>query len=249
MGAPETELILSDITIMGQGYCVLGLQRSSAEIYHSIRPMPPLGFAWRAPFPFRRGDRVTSNLLAVETKSPHFEDRQSDGLRGLRARLAEKELIQILRKAEVSDNLQGLFECTVHSGSQGGGAIWVDPSLAKRSVCGCEYENLCFRIFPEPEGFALRAELVLRSNERIQSIPIVDRAWRRFVDLLFRQVTRSEPLPLVERFLKRTILPKLLLSLDRFARIGLPRPREDRQCWLMLDSLFPQPQKEWLDLM
>jgi hypothetical protein len=244
-----TELILSDITIMGQGYCVLGVEEVSDQTYRSIRPMPPCGFAWRDPFPFRRGDRVTSSLQTIETKAPHFEDRMSDGMRSLRARLNGTDLVHILKKAEVSENLEGLFGCAVHSGSQGGGALWVDPSSAKRSVCGCEYENFRFRVFPEPDGFTLRAELVLASNERVQSIPIVDRAWRRFVDALVKQVTRSEPLPLVERFLKRTILPKLLISLDRFARIGLPRPREDRQCWLMLDSLFPQPQKDWLDLM
>lgn len=249
MGGQQTELILSDITIMGQGYCVIGLERSSAGEYRSMRPMPPWGFAWREPFPFRRGDRVTTSLQTIETKAPHFEDRKSDGMRGLRERLSDTDLVQIMKKAEVSENLEGLFGCAVHSGSQGGGALWVDPSSAKRSICGCEYENFRFRIFPELEGFALRAELVLRSNERVQSIPIVDRAWRRFVELLLGQVTRSEPLPLVERFLKRAIFPKLLTSLNRFARIGLPRPREDRHCWLMLDSLFPQPRKEWLDLM
>jgi hypothetical protein len=31
----------------------------------------------------------------------------------------------------------------------------------------------------------------------------------------------------------------------RFARIGLARPNSGR-CWLMLDSLFPQPQESWL---
>jgi hypothetical protein len=244
-----TELILSDITVMGQGYCMIGLEQISAECYRSVRPVPPWGFAWRDPFPFRRGDRVTTSLRRVATKAPHFEDGQSDGLRGLRDRMAETDLVQCLKKAEVAQDLERLFECPVKSGSQGGGAFWVDPSSARRSICGCEYENLRFRVFPEPGGYALRSELVLRSNQRIPSIPIVDRAWRRFVGALVKQVTRAEPLPLVERFLNRTIFPKLLTSLDRFARIGLPRPREDRQCWLMLDSLFPQPQRNWLDLM
>lgn len=244
-----TELILSDITIMGPGYCVLGLERVSAESYRSIRPMPPQGFAWRDPFPFRRRDRVNARLWRTQTAAPHFEDRRSEGMRAFGERLSEEMVVQYLKKAEVSTNLEGLFACPVQAGSQGGRALWVDPSAAKRSVCGCEYENVRFRIYPETEGYALRAELAVASGERIQSIPIVDRAWRRFVEALVRQVSRSDPLPLVERFLNRTILPKLLTSPNRFARIGLPRPRKEAKCWLMLDSLFPQPQKAWLDLL
>lgn len=194
------ELILSDITVMGQGYCVIGIEQVSEESFRSVRPMPPWGFAWRDPFPFRRGDRVTATLRPLTAKAPHFEDHQSDGLRGLRDRLAESDLVNCLRKAEVSEDLEGLFKSPVQSGSQGGGAFWVDPSSARRSVCGCEYENIRFRVFPEPDGYALRAEIVLRSNQRIQSIPIVDRAWRRFVTALVKQVTRAEPLPFVERF-------------------------------------------------
>jgi hypothetical protein len=244
-----TELILSDITIMGQGYCVLGLEQISSDSYCSIRPIPPQGFAWREPFPFRRGDRVSARLWRVETRAPHFEDRRSEGLRVCAERLSEESLVQCLKKAEVSTNLENLFDCPVQAGSQGGRALWVDPSAAKRSVCGCEYENVRFHIYPEAEGYTLRAEMALASGERIPSIPIVDRAWRRCVAALLKRVTRSDPLPFIERFLNRTIHPKLVISLNRFARIGLPRPRENAQCWLMLDSLFPQPQRDWLDLL
>jgi hypothetical protein len=244
-----TELILSDITIMGQGYCVLGLERVSEHSYRTLRPMPPSGFAWRDPFPFRRGDRVNASLWSIETKAPHFEDRRSDGMRGCRDRLSPESLVQCLKNAEVSENLENLFACPVQAGSQGGRALWVDPASAKRSVCGCEYGNVRFRIFTEPEGYVLRAELVIASGERIQSIPVVDRAWRGFVGALVKRVNRKDPYPLVERFLNRIILPKLLTSLNRFTRIGLPRPRENSQCWLMLDSLFPQPQRPWLDLL
>jgi hypothetical protein len=243
-----TELILSDITIMGQGYCVLGLEPVENS-YRSIRPMPPQGFAWREPFPFRRRDRVSTRLWRVETRAPHFEDRRSENMRVCGERLSEELLVKCLMKAEVAASLQDLFNCQVQAGSQGGRALWVDPSAAKRSVCGCEYENVRFHIYPEAEGYTLRAEMALASGERIPSIPIVDRAWRRFVAALLKRVTRSEPLPFVERFLNRTIHPKLVISLNRFARIGLPRPRENAQCWLMLDSLFPQPQRAWLDLL
>ena len=66
---------------------------------------------------------------------------------------------------------------------------------------------------------------------------------------LVKRIQRADPLPLAERFLNRTVAEKMLLSPQRFARIGLPRPRTDRQCWLMLDSLFPQPNEAWLDLL
>lgn len=244
-----TELVLSDITVMGPGYCVLGLEQISGESFRSIRPMPPWAFAWREPFPFHRGDRVTVRPRTASVAAPHFEDRLSDGLKGTGHRMPEERLVQCLRKAEFSGNLEGLFGCSLQRGSRGGQALWVHPAQACRSVCGCEYENLRFCVYPEPEGHTLRAEIVLASNERIPSVPVVDRDWRAFVGTLIKRVRRSDPLPLVERFLNRTILPKFLSSPHRLARIGLPRPREDQQCWLMLDSLFPQPQETWLDLL
>ncbi|MBI1940752.1 MAG: hypothetical protein HYS33_04500, partial [Acidobacteria bacterium] len=112
-----------------------------------------------------------------------------------------------------------------------------------------DYTNLRFRVFPEPEGFNLRAELALRSNQRIPSIPIVDREWRRFVTRIVERVRRSDPVPFVERFLNRAVTARMLAEWEVFARIGLPRPRQDQQCWLMLDSLFPQPAESWLDLL
>ena len=35
------ELILSDVTIMGLGYCVIGLEQVSSGSFRSVRPMPP----------------------------------------------------------------------------------------------------------------------------------------------------------------------------------------------------------------
>jgi hypothetical protein len=77
----------------------------------------------------------------------------------------------------------------------------------------------------------------------------VDREWRKFVSELVRGIHRSNPLPLAERFLNRFIGDKLLTQPELFARVGLPRPRDDQRCWLMLDSLFPQPDGSWLDLL
>ncbi len=242
-----TELILSDITIMGEGYCVMGLEQISPNSFRSIRPFPPNAFAWREPFPFKRGDAVCFEPVPTLAKRPHIEDQQSNGLRNAGRSVNEDDLVERLRKAEVAADLAHLFDCPPQTSSQGGRALWVNPQEARRSICGCEYENVRFRLFPEPQGSNLRAELVLSSNERLSSIPVVDREWRRFVRALVGRIQRSNPLPLAERFLNQKISNRLCFATKRFARIGLPRPRADQHCWLMLDSLFPQPQDAWAD--
>jgi hypothetical protein len=232
---------------MGQGYCVIGLEKLSADSFRSVRPMPPWGFAWREPFKFNRGDIAHFDPRPTTPALPHTEDLRSYGLSQLPGGVREEELVGSLRKAEVSPDLEHLFECVVESSSAGGRALWVNPADACRSICGCDYSNISFRLFPEPKGFTLRAELVLASNERLRSIPIVDREWRRFANQLAQRIQRSNPFPLAERFLNWKVRNKLCALPQRFARIGLPRPREDKRCWLMLDSLFPQPQDPWLD--
>lgn len=244
-----TELILSDITVMGQGYCVIGLEHFSPNSYRSVRPLPPWGFAWREPFQFNRGDGVRFQSWPIAAARPHTEDVQSFGLQSTGRSLSEEGLVDCLKKAEVSCGLTDLFQCQVQSSSGGGRALWVNPQDASRSVCGCEYDNIRFRIFQEANGLTLRAEVLLCSNERVSSIPIVDREWRRFVSLLVQRIHRTNPLALAERFLNWSIRNKLFAMPYRFARIGLPRPRGDQQSWLMLDSLFPQPDKSWLALL
>jgi len=243
------ELILSDITVMGPGYCVIGLEQVSAEIYRSVRPMPLRAFAWREPFPYKRGDGVRFDPVPTVVSRPHVEDQQSRGLILTRQSTPEDELVACLRKAEVSKDLNDLFECSLQVSDRGGRALWVKPAEAKRSVCGCEYDNIRFRLFADPEGPSLRSEIMLSSGERISSIPVVDREWRRFVAQIAQRIRRADPRPYLERFLNRSIALKLLAAPGRFARIGLPRPKGDQQCWLMLDSLFPQPQDAWLDLL
>jgi hypothetical protein len=244
-----TELILSDITVMGAGYCVIGLEKVRDGEFRSVRPLPPWGFAWREPFGFGRGDTVKAELRPARATPPHLEDHESGGLLDGGRRLSEADLVRSLRRAEVAEHLEELFGCRVQSSGQAGRALWVDPSDGHRSICGCDYTNLRFRVFPEPEGFNLRAELALRSNERIPSIPIVDRDWRRFVTRIMEQVRRTDPLAFVERFLNRVVTARMLAEWEVFARIGLPRPRRGQQCWLMLDSLFPQPAESWLELL
>lgn len=174
------EVILSDITVMGQGYCVIGLERLSPDSYRSVRPMPPQAFAWREPFPYSRGDCVCFDPVPTVVSPPHLEDQQSRGLIKTARSLNETQLIECLRKAEVSPDLEHLFGCQVQRSTQGGKAVWVKPNEARRSICGCEYDNVHFRLYPEPAGFSLRTEVLLRSNERLNSVPVVDREWRRF---------------------------------------------------------------------
>ncbi len=243
------ELILSDITIMGEGYCVIGLEQTSPNCYRSVRPMPPRGFAWREPFPFRRGSCVHFRPRPTKPVAPHVEDAASYGLSQTPNCLDEAQLIACLEKAETASSLAELFACPVQASDRGGRALWVNPAEARRSICGCTYNNLRFRLLPEPRSFALRAELVLSSNERVSSIPVVDREWRRFAQYLLQRIQRANPLPLAERFLNWSVRSKMLAIPGQFARIGLPRPRQDQQCWLMLDSLFPQPDEAWLELL
>jgi hypothetical protein len=243
------ELILSDITIMGQGYCVIGLEQLSPDSFRSVRPMPPWGFAWREPFPCRRGDVVALQPVPTVVRSPHVEDQSSQGLSITNRKLGGPELLECLQKAEMAPDLANLFHCPVQAGAKGGGAVWVNPAEARRSICGCAYDNLRFRLFREERGFNLRAEIVLESNERVSSVPVVDREWRRFVDQLVQRIRRADPLPLAERFLNKVMGDQLLVTPRRLARIGLPRPRDDQRCWLMLDSLFPQPEAVWLELL
>ncbi|PYV18962.1 MAG: hypothetical protein DMG21_03335 [Acidobacteria bacterium] len=52
-----------------------------------------------------------------------------------------------------------------------------------------------------------------------------------------------DPYPLLNGGIRKRVLE----SPNRFARIGLAGAKEgEEKCWLMLDSLFPQPEESWL---
>jgi hypothetical protein len=238
-------LILSDITVMGPGYCVIGLEQVSFDLFRSIRPMPPGAFAWREPFPYQRGARVKGTLTTLPTSPPHTEDRQLGGLAAAGPPLSEHELVQLLLKAEVAVDLEHLFGCPLNR-STAGGNVWVDPDKATRSICGCLYENIRFRVVEDPERLTLRAQLLLASGERLNSLPVVDREWRRYLYRVLDHLRRSQPNPQPEAFLNRSIRPRLLAAPQRLVRLGLARPTAGK-CWVMLDSLFPQPQISWLE--
>jgi hypothetical protein len=263
------ELILSDITIMGPGYCVIGLEQvaprfigaavpggnertqdlkneSRAACYRSVRPFPSWGFAWRDPFPFKRGDRVRCQLRQVTgLKPPHVEDQKSSGLIAIGASLTEDELLKCLKLSEVSSSLAGLFGCEITSASDWAPS-WVNGGAGARSICGCQFRNIRFSVTQEPNRLTLRAYLVLPSGERRNNVPVVDREWKRFLEELMGRLESTEALAKAKRILNGPIRMKLLHSPNRFARLGLARPGQDAKCWLMLDSLFPQPDASWM---
>lgn len=109
------------------------------------------------------------------------------------------------------------------------------------------YSNARFRIFVDPEDVTLRAKLVLPSGETLDSLKIVDRQWRQFLANLINRLSKPPDRDGLQAFFNRSIHAELMRNSNRFARIGLARakPREEK-CWLMLDSLFPQPNASWL---
>jgi hypothetical protein len=242
------ELILSDITEMGSGLCVIGIEPATENLFRSIRPIPPRGFAWDRSFPHKRGSEVRFASRATSVCPPHSEDQNTYGLQASGRFLSELELVNMLQRAEVSAELEGLFECELHVDTNGGNA-WVDPSQANRSICGCLYRNLRFLVFQDPSRVTLRARLVLVSGETLNSLPVVDREWRRFMDEVMERLAKSGGHFDLDRYLNRFIRNKLLQALHAFARIGLARPDNGHKCWLMLDSLFPQPDVSWLDFL
>jgi len=90
--------------------------------------------------------------------------------------------------------------------------------------------------------------VALNSGEVLHSLPIVDWTWRLFVAELTRRLPKLPPRKELDALFNRSIRVRVMDGSVHFVRIGLPRPnREKEKCWLMLDSLFPQPELSWLD--
>ncbi|MGO8817098.1 MAG: hypothetical protein ACLQVG_20845 [Terriglobia bacterium] len=196
-------------------------------------------------FPYVRGNIVQFAPAPTAASRPHIEDQNTQGLSSEGRGLTEVELVDFLRRAEMSADLKGLFEGELSNDSSGGNA-WVASDSATRSICGCLYKNIRFRVFEDSEDVRIRARLVLPSGETLGSLPVVDQQWRNFLyDFLKGPAVRA--LSGFEDFLNQSIRPKLMQSPQSFARIGITRAKpNDRKCWLMLDSLFPQPSTAWL---
>jgi hypothetical protein len=241
-----TELILSDITVMGQGFCVIGIEQISPGSYRSVRPLPPgRSYAWPNPFSHSRGDCVLTRLTRMPTINPHTEDHNSQGLRSTGRALEEKDLVAALKQAEVSEGLEGLFECGVESPSSRN--CWIAHSHGTRSICGCEVRNIRFRVFEDPGRLTLRAQLVCPSGERLEP-KVVDREWVTFLQRLMGHFEGEQAGIRARAFLNGPVCRLLMRSSSRFARIGVAREMEGK-CWLMLDSLFPQPKESWFEML
>jgi hypothetical protein len=241
------ELILSDITEMGSGLCVIGIERVGTNSFRSVRPIPPIGYAWPLPFQCKRGSFVRFEPAVTIAVPPHIEDQNSHGLTPGGESLDEDELVDLLQHAETSENPEGLFGCGLSSDQLGGNA-WAPPESASRSICGCGYANMRFRVYMDPDQIKLVAMLALSSGEVLHSLPIVDRAWRQFLVELMKCFPKRPARSELDAFFNRSIRTRVMEAPTHFARIGLPRPNKNiDKCWLMLDSLFPQPDVTWLD--
>lgn len=240
------EVILSDITMMRDGYCVIALEQIAPDAFRSVRPSPLWGFAWRSPFPHRRGDHVDCDLRPrTGATAPHVEDLQPGDLKPTGRKTAERDLIRCLRQAEFADNLRDLFGADLHT--SGGGNAWVMASEAQRSICACRYKNIWFQLFHNAAGLRLRAKLGLYSGETLRSLPVVDMEWQRLTQSAFPRGIRATEIQTSTAAFNRALYPHLRNAMRAYARIGLAREDRAGKCWLMLDSLFPQPQPNWLD--
>lgn len=236
-----TRLLISEITLMAPGFCVIGVERQG-DAFRSLRPLPPRGNAWMH-FPHRRGDILEFPLQTTVVMRPHVEDRKSSGMPGKHSEISESDLVGHLRRAEVASNLDHLFGCSMRPSAQGGDAVWAPPSEAQRSICGLSFDKLRFRLFPQ----SVRVALSSSSGEALRSLPLVDRDWREFLGQASQRLTGANRGQRMEKFLNGRLLDRILDSADHFARIGITRADENGCCWLMLDSLFPGPNKEWLE--
>jgi hypothetical protein len=233
-----TKLLITEITRMGPAFCVIGLQRENEKI-QSIRPLPSFANGW-SHFPHRRGDILECALTPFPGAKPHVEDRVST--RGFTrvTTVPEAETVVYLRKSELAQSLPDLFGCTIHENEKGSGPFAI-PREAKRSICGCETQNLRLELCANE----LRATLALPSGEVLRDLPVVDRDWRDFIDAALAEGRGANRTARLECFLNSQFHYKIMSCPHHFIRLGLTRPFYER-CWLMLDTLFPLPKHEWL---
>lgn len=232
-----TELLISEITRMGQGFCVIGLE-PTASGFSSVRPVPWGGGAW-IQFPYQRADKLTYDFDPMPVTSPHLEDRRAAHPRKLGA-VTETELVQSLKQAEVATSVTGLFGCPPHPSNSG---MYVNPGDAKRSICGCEINATQFKFYAD----RIRVSLALTTGDTLEDLPLVDRDWCEFADALKDKIGVQPRIPArLQGFFNSFAEKQVISSPIRFARVGLTRIMHQGHCWLMLDSLFPLPKSAWL---
>lgn len=244
-----TRLLITEITRMGEAFCVIGLQTDGDRI-HSLRPV--LSGGWKQ-FRHRRGDVIEFSLLPTPGEPPHVEDRRSTRDLRRRGSVDEPDVVNYLRKAECADCLRDLFECSIYANERGSGAYAL-PREARRSISGFETQNLGLKLLGNKlqngvEKPVVRAAVGLPSGEVLQDLPVVDRDWLDFIDAALAETRGANRPARLERFLKLKFHYKVMSCPHHFARIGLTRRYREQgnACWLMLDTLFPLPKTEWLE--
>lgn len=234
-----TKLLITEITRMGPAFCVIGLKRDKQN-FESIRPVPTAVNGWLR-FPYQRGEILECSLAPFCGEPPHVEDRALTRSFQKSAAVGESEAVGYLQRAECSESLRDLFKCAIHENKQGSGAFAL-PGEARRSICGCQTQNLRLELY----GNELRATLVLSSGELLRDLPVVDRDWLDFTDASLAENRGANRAARFERFLNSQLHYKIMACPHHFVRIGLTRPYLD-VCWLMLDTLFPLPKADWLE--
>jgi hypothetical protein len=234
-----SKLLITEITRMGPAFCIIGLQHENEKI-QSIRPVPSFSNGWPH-FPHHRGDILECALTPFPGNKPHVEDRVSTrGFKKISA-VPEAETVVYLRKSELAQSLPDLFGCPIHENKKGSG-LYANPREAQRPICGCETQNLRLELCANE----LRATLALPSGELLRDLAVVDRDWRDFVDAALAEGRGANRTARLERFLNSHFHYKIMSCPHHFIRLGLTRPFHDL-CWLMLDTLFPLPRREWLE--
>ncbi|MGH9742099.1 MAG: hypothetical protein ACRD51_07075 [Candidatus Acidiferrum sp.] len=234
-----TKLLITEITRMGPAFCVIGLERDKDRI-RSIRPVSATANSWLH-FSYHRGDVLHCDLVPFSGAKPHIEDRVSTRGFEKQSAVSEPEVVAYLRKAEIADTLPELFGCVLHENRNGGG-LFAKPHEPKRSICGSQTKNLRLELCANE----VRATLALPSGEVLRDLPVVDRDWRDFIDAALAEDRGANRAARLERFLNSQFYYKILSCPHHFIRMGLTRPYHDL-CWLMLDTLFPLPNLDWLE--
>jgi hypothetical protein len=231
-----TELIVSDITRMGRGFCIIGIE-PFYQGYRSVRPLPPASFSWPVSFASHRGDRLQFNLAPAEKIRPHVEDLQSAGVLAHVGRASEEDLLACLRRAEMAARVSQLFGCPLKPGRTGAS---VHAPKARRSICGAEAS----RIRLKWEASQLRAHVALASGDVLPDLPVVDRSWHNFLEEVVREMAGANR----GQRLNRALDARLQSVTSFFVRLGLTRPHPPRfgRCQVMVDTLFPLPRKSWV---
>ena len=247
------DLLISDITLMGDRFCVIGLA-PVPNGFVSIRPIPHSSYGWNG-FVHGRGDvvRFAGHDNSSAPTPPHGEDWQTTQFRCPAAdrikTVSEGALVKSLKRAEVADELRNFFGALPKTTR--GGSAYIAPASAARSIAGCAFGSVSLDVFHF--NTKIRVAVALSSGESLRSLPLVDSAWRDFIQLAGKKnEALRKPAKRLQEFINSVVVSDANVGAQRFIRLGLSRPfsnvgdTAEPVCWVMVDSIFPQPKREWL---